>query len=177
VRRKPRPLFTVVIDSNEATKNPYRFGKPHRDELDDGGVIVSHLAEADYSCMLDGELLSVRIESKSLSDLYGVVGKGRNRFASDKPGGLYFESDESGLWKPCELERLRKYKSYLVIEATADQVRAGFERSQISGAAAWASVLCWSVNFGIIPIFAGSWRTGNAACARILEEFAVHFGG
>jgi hypothetical protein len=173
VRRKPRPLFTVVIDTRE--QNPYRFGKPHRDELDDGGVIVSGLGEGDYGCMLDGELLSVRVERKSLSDLYGVVGNGRGRFAGDRKDGMYQVSEESGVWEPCELERLRQFKSYLVIEATADQVRAGYERSQIPGTAAWGSVICWSITYGIIPIFAGSWRTGNAACARILEEFAVHW--
>jgi hypothetical protein len=173
VRRKPRPLFTVVIDTRE--QNPYRFGAPHKNELDDGGVIVSGLEEGDYGCLLEGELLPVRIERKSLSDLYGVVGNGRGRFAGDRKDGMYRDSEESGVWKPCELERLRKFKAYLLIEATADQVRAGYERSQIPGAAAWGSVVSWSLTYNIAPIFAGSWRTGCAACAGILEEFAVQW--
>ena len=171
--RKERPLFTVIIDTREQAA--YRFGAPHRRELEDGGVIVSGLEEGDYGCMLDGELLPVRIERKSLSDLYGVVGNGRGRFAGDRKDGMYRDSEESGVWKPCELERLRKFKSYLVIEATADQVRAGFERSKISGEAAFASVICWACKYNISPIFAGSWRTGNAICTRLLEEFAIHY--
>lgn len=118
---------------------------------------MSGLEEADYSAMLDGELLPVRIERKSLGDLYGVCGFGRERFEA-------------------ELERLRPYRSFLIIEATCDEVRHGFERSKIPGNTVWASVLCWAVKFNISPIFAGSWRTGNAACARLLEEFALHFG-
>ena len=151
--RKIKPLYTVVIDSREQA--PYAFGKPHRRELADGGTIVSGLGEGDYAPMLDGELLPARIERKSLGDLYGVVGHGRERFEA-------------------ELERLRPFRSWLVIEATCEQVRAGYERSRISGEAAFASVLCWSVKHGIAPIFAGSWKMGNAVCARILEEVALH---
>ena len=151
--RKQRPLYSVVIDSREQQR--YRFGHPHRRELGDGGAIIYGLAEGDYAAMLDGILLPCRIERKSLGDLFGVVGYGRERFEA-------------------ELERLRPYRSFLIIEATADQVRAGYERSKISGEAAWASVIHWSVLFNITPIFAGSYRTGNAACARILEEVAVH---
>jgi hypothetical protein len=215
MRRKQRPLFTVVIDSREQT--PYRFGPPHRKELDDGGSIISALDAGDYSCLLNGVLLPVRIERKSLSDLYGVVGHGRGRFAGDKKDGTYRVSEESGEWAQSELLRLRPYKSFLIIEAQADvspseirlrqwlqsiaaerektsnpevdrlagraqlalrtpitdAVRAGYERSQIPGEAAWGSVISWCLQYGIVPLFCGSHRTGNACCARLLEEFAI----
>ena len=151
--RKLKAFYTVCIDSRE--QNPYRFGVPHRRELADGGTIVTGLEEGDYAPMLDGVLLPVRIERKSLGDLYGGVGYGRGRGEA-------------------ELDRLRLFRSWLIIEASIEQVRHGFERSSIPGEAAFASVLCWSVRFSIAPIFCQSWKMGNVVCARILEEFAVH---
>ena len=154
--RKQRPLLSYVTDSRE--QNPYAFSSCQRPDLDFGGSFVYKLDEGDYSVELEANLLPVRIERKSLTDLFACVGRERERFEA-------------------ELERLRQYKAYLMIEATAAQVAHGIERSHVSGKAAMCSVLCWSVRFGIAPIFAGTWRFGNAMAQRILEEFAVHYAG
>ena len=154
--RKEKPLFTAVIDTREQL--PYRFGQPHRRDLADGGTLRYKLDSGDYACELDAVLLPIRIERKSEIDFFACVGRERERFEA-------------------ELERLRPFKSYLLIEATAEQIAAGIERSQVSGKAAMCSALCWSVQFGITPIFAGTWRMGNAICQRILEEFCAHWKG
>jgi DNA excision repair protein ERCC-4 len=151
--RREKPLITFVRDTREGL--PYDFTAPKLSKLDDGGMLEYALDAGDYSCELEGKLLPIRLERKTISDLYGVVGRGRERFER-------------------ELEKLRVYQSYLVIEATAAQVRAGTERSLVSGAAAWGSVLCWSVQFGVIPIFAGDRKGGRDATQFLLEHFAVH---
>jgi hypothetical protein len=163
--RKPKPLYTTVIDTRE--QNPYKFGTPHRRELEDGGVVTYKLDEGDYAVELDGQLLPVRVERKSITDFYAVVGRERERFAGIK-NGLYYGGES-------ELLRLNRFASYLIIEATIDEVYHGIERSRIPGQAAIGSVFCWTVKYGVMPIFAGNWRNGNAICRRILEEFAVHW--
>lgn len=153
MRRADKPLLTFVVDSREQT--PYQFTRPKRREFEDGGTIRMGLGEGDYSVMLDGELLSVRIERKTMVDFFAVVGRGRERFER-------------------ELERLKPYSSWLIIEAVADEIRRGCQRSLVSGEAAFASAICWAVKYNVAPLFCGSRRTGEQICQRILEEFAAH---
>ena len=152
--RREKPIFTVVIDTREQAA--YSFGAPHRRELLDGGTLRYALSEGDYACEVDGVLLTTRIERKSVSDFFGVCGHGRERFER-------------------ELERLRRFSSWLIIEATPEHLKQGFERSMISGDAALGSALSWAVKFGIHPIFAGGRREGNGICRRILEYGAVEY--
>ncbi len=133
----------------------YSFSKPRR-EFDDGGTLCYALDAGDYSVELDGELLPIVIERKSLSDYFGVVGHGRERFER-------------------ELARLRGMTAYLLIEADARTIKAGYERSLVSGNAALASAICWACKFGVNPIFASSRRLGQEICQRLLQEFALHY--
>jgi len=153
---KPKPSLTFIVDTRE--QSPYQFSRAHRRDVAFGGSRRAKLDEGDYGVMIGEELLPIRIERKSIGDLFGVVGKGRERFER-------------------ELDRLSGYASYLMIEATLEQVKHGFERSLVSGEAALGSVLCWSVTFGISPIFAGNWRLGNSVTQRLLEDFAAHYRG
>jgi ERCC4-type nuclease len=152
--RTEKPAITFVIDSRE--QFAYHFSKPKRRELADGGEVTYGLDEGDYACELDGELLPIRIERKSLGDLFGVVGHGRERFER-------------------EMERLARHeRAYLLIEASLAEVKSGYERSLVTGEAALGSVLHWSTQFGVQPVFAGNRRLGNEVCQRILEDFSVH---
>jgi hypothetical protein len=169
-RRAPRPLLSFVIDTREQL--PWDFRIPRRDRFDDAGVVKYALDAGDYSAELDGVLLPIRIERKSIVDFFGVCGRGRERFAGRDGDGLYQSGPNK--WVPSELERLRKYRSYLLIEATAEEVRHGCERSQVSGEAALGSAICWSVSYEINVIFAGDRRNGRDICQRLLEEFAHH---
>lgn len=169
--RNPKPILSFVTDTREQW--PYLFHKPYKKSIfEDGGTLTYKLHEADYSAELDGELLPIRIERKEIGDFFGVVGKGRERFAGRRGDGLY--ETEPGKWVKSELERLRPYRSYLLIEATIEQVRAGCEHSLVYGEAAFASCWCWLARFGVIPIFAGNRRNGRDIAQRLLEEFAEH---
>ncbi len=153
--RKLKPLITFIQDTREQA--PFHFAAPVRREFADGGTRVATLNAGDYSvCLDDSEILSVAIERKSLGDFYGVCGWGRERFER-------------------ELERLTQYDyRAIIIEASADAVLRGFERSQITGRSAMASLCCWSVRFGIPVWFGETHRRAGGMCQRLLEEFAVH---
>lgn len=126
-RRKERPLLTFVVDTREQL--PYQLAQPDKSRFDDGDSLHYCLDAGDYSVELDGELLPIRIERKSIGDYFGVCGKGRERFER-------------------ELERLRAYSSFLLIEASAEEVLRGYELSLIPGVAAYGSALSWCVRFG-----------------------------
>jgi DNA excision repair protein ERCC-4 len=153
--RRPKPLLTFVQDSRE--QNPFTFGAPVRSEFADGGSVVEGLESGDYSVRLDDELLSIRIERKSLGDLFGCCGFERDRFVR-------------------ELERLTAYDQRdLVIEATANHILTGYERSRIPGRSVMASLACWRVQFGLAVWFGENHRRAGGLTQRILEEFAIHY--
>ena len=118
-------------------------------------MAVEGLGEGDYAIRREGELLPVRIERKTLNDFFGCVGQSRERFEA-------------------ELERLRQYQSWLIIESHADEIRAGFVRSRVSGEAALGSAIHWAGIFGIHVVFTGNRHLGQRICQQALEEFAIH---
>ena len=155
--RAPKPVLTFICDTRE--KLVFHFAAPVRREFADGGTIVKGLGlgGADYSCSLDGgeTILPVRVERKSLIDLMGCVGNGRDRFER-------------------ELDALRKYDyRAIVVEATLDDILRGHERSQVSGRAAATSLMGWSVRFECQVWLAENHRRAAGVCQRLLEEFAV----
>lgn len=155
-QRKVRPVIIFLQDSRE--QMPFDFTPPKRREFADGGTMVVGLREGDYSVALDSaQPLSVRLERKSIGDLFGVCGFGRERFER-------------------ELERLRQYEYRgLVIESSASEIHRGFDRSQIPGKTALASVLAWSIQFDLHVFFAGSRSMARAISQRLLEQYAVDF--
>ena len=154
--KRERPRLYFIQDSREQW--PIKFAAPVRREFSDGGTVVRGLGEGDYSVSYDAgvTVLPIRIERKSLGDFYGCVGHGRERFER-------------------ELDRLRAYDyRAIVIEATADDILRGYERSQISPRAAMASLCCWSVQFGVAVWLAENHRRAGGIVQRLLEEFALH---
>jgi len=115
---------------------------------------VGTLATGDYS--IKGHEDAVCCERKSLDDLYGTVGHGRDRFIR-------------------ELERMQSYRfRALVIEATLEQVLTRPPEHQHPCAchgrmlhpnSVVGSVLAWCWRYGIPPIFAGN----RALAARVVE--------
>ena len=135
----------------------YNFAVPNAEHFDDGGVVDVALPEGDYTALVNGESLSICIERKSLADYFMSVGR---------------ERDE--VFVP-RLARMSTYTyAAVIIEASPQHVRAGFERSKVSGLAAWVSALHWGVQYGIHFHFAGNWAMGRLMCQRLLEEFAFH---
>lgn len=172
-QRKEKPLLSFVTDTREQL--PLKFFTPRKDRFDDGGTVEYCLESGDYSCEKDGVLLPIRIERKSHSDYVGVVGRNRDRFAgaANRADGMYQSGPTE--WRKSELERLREFKSYLIIEATAAEVLHGCERSQVPGKAALHSALAWSITYGIHVIFAGDRTHARQIAQFLLEEFAYHY--
>lgn len=156
MRRPPKPALAFLVDSRE--QNPFCFGPPVRKEFRDGGTLVRGLSEGDYSVCIDsGAPLSIRLERKTHTDLLGCVGRERGRFEA-------------------ELERLIQYdRKAIIIEASADDILRGHERSQVSPRAAMASLVCWSVRYDIAIWFGENHRRAGGIAQRILEEYVLHY--
>jgi len=153
--KKNRPLLTFITDDREQA--PFEFAIPDPAKFSDGGFFSDALREGDYSVELDCRRLPIAIERKSLADYYACVGRERERFTA-------------------ELMRLQDYeRAFVLIESTAEGVKAGYERSQVSGLAAWKSALHWSIVYGVQFHFAGNHRMGRMICQALLEEFAWHW--
>ena len=77
--------FTVAVSSNEtAHGSAYRFDNIPAREIQGGGVLYvpttsKYLVTGDYS--IEGLEDRVCVERKTLEDLFGTLGKGRERFA------------------------------------------------------------------------------------------------
>lgn len=153
--RPIKPTLTLIADTRE--QRPFSFAACSRREFVDGGTKIIGLSEGDYSaCIDEGDPLSIRIERKAHGDIVQCCGWERDRFVR-------------------ELDRLTQYEyRAVVIEASADQILKGYERSQISGKSVMASLLCWSVSYNL-PIFFGETHArAGGITQRLLTEFAVH---
>lgn len=139
---KPQPL-RIIQDSREQA--PFRFeGFP-------AVVEVAGLDAGDYS--LAGFERRVAIERKSLPDLVACLGVERERFAR-------------------ELARLRGYDcAAIVIEASADDLRAGHFRAKLNPEAAWQSVLAFAQRYRI-PFF---WSESRADAEETTFHLLRHY--
>jgi ERCC4-type nuclease len=134
--------LTVLIDKRE--QRPWSVDPLRKKE--------ATLQTGDYSIL--GLESHIAIERKSLDDLMGCIGKGRERFER-------------------ELDRLRAYPCrYVIVEANWGDIEAGSYRSKIHPNAAMGSICAWMAR-GIPFLFAGrSDRAGKLAC-RIMYRYAV----
>jgi ERCC4-type nuclease len=114
---------------------------------------VAHLATGDYSIL--GLTDRVAVERKSLEDLFGTLGRGRDRFRD-------------------EFERLAEMDvAGVVIEASlSDIIKRPPEHSRVSPRAVVATVISWSQRWPSIHWwFADSRRLGEIFTFRILERY------
>ena len=66
----------IIEDTDE--KKPLKFTKPYID------MVMRHkLNYGDYSCHYDGQVCPIFFERKSISDLFGTLGKGYHRFKKE----------------------------------------------------------------------------------------------
>ena len=134
----------IVVDSREQC--PFRF------EGFNAVVTVGALEAGDYS--LAGFERRVAIERKSLPDLVACLGVERERFAR-------------------ELARLRGYDcAAVVVEATADDLRAGHFRARLNPEAAWQSVLAFTQRYRIPFIFCDDRSDAERTAFDILRHYA-----
>lgn len=151
--------FVIVVDTREQA--PYDFGRVPAREADGGGTVVigtarEGLATGDYS--IRGLEDQVAVERKTLEDLYGTLGKGRQRFVR-------------------EFERLAELDhAAVVVEATWQEVCRPAEfrarwHSELDPRSAWGTIFAWSQRYPVVWWLMGSRRMGEIATFEILERF------
>lgn len=133
----------IVVDTREQL--PYTFPR----------TVSRALQAGDYS--IDGLEDRVAVERKSLPDLFGSVGKGRDRFRR-------------------EWERLAKMeRAAVVIEASLSDVRCSPPAySAMHPRAVVQTLIAWSVRYDVHVVFAGSRRFGQAYTGFFLAHFYNH---
>lgn len=156
-RGTPRPFpLPIIIDNREQL--PFEFAGLWADKKDGGGPIEvttewGTLASGDYS--LAGHTGSVAVERKSLADLFGTVGQGRERFIR-------------------ELARLNELDcAAVVIEADWKMIFDDPpEWSTLSPKVVFRSVLSWSQRYRNVAWWPMPGRAAAAATTfRILERY------
>lgn len=137
-RKEIRPEdLTVIVDSREQL--PWDFG-PMKCER-------GTLPTADYSIL--GLEHQIAVERKSLPDLLGCIGGGRERFER-------------------ELQRLLAYPARaLIVESTWAEIERGDWRQQVDRNAALGSLIGWCA-MGIPVIMAGHREAAQQFAARFL---------
>jgi DNA excision repair protein ERCC-4 len=156
VDKDGRFAVPVVIDTREQ-KN-FTFEGMTCDAIDGGGpltvpTVLNTLASGDYSLL--GYETRVACERKSLADLYGTIGQGRDRFER-------------------ELARLNAMDwAAVVIEATWPELCAEPPaHTKLPGKIVFRSILAWSVRYPRVHWFpAGPRRLAEITTFRLLERW------
>jgi DNA excision repair protein ERCC-4 len=156
VDKDGRFLVPVKIDTREQL--PWRFDGLSCDQADGGGpltipTVVGTLTSGDYS--LVGYETRVACERKSLADLYGTLGGGRERFER-------------------ELVRLAEMEfAAVVIEATWPELCSDPPpHTQLPPKTVFRSIVAWSVRYPRVHWFpAGPRRLAEITTFRLLERF------
>ena len=139
--------ISVIVDTREQL--PYNFKKEKHIQ-----IVREKLATGDYS--LKGHTDRIIIERKTLTDLLGVIGNGRDRFKR-------------------ELQHLKDNCEFpvLLIEGSVsdifDKYALPFE-SKIHQNSVIGSLISWSVKFGVQIIFAGNRAKGELITAKYLTK-------
>lgn len=141
--RKAAPV--ILIDTRE--QRPLDFAKwPTR---------VVTLPTGDYS--IEGLTHVIAFERKSLSDLFGTVGNGRERF---------------------EREIVRASRLYyfgIVIEATLEELLMGTPHSQMNPRSVIGSLHAWELRYPSIHVhFAGTRPLAAALVRKLLHKCAEY---
>lgn len=150
-------FIPVLVDSAEQL--PYTFAGMKCDKADGGGPLTiptqrANLEWGDYSLL--GFEKQVSIERKSHSDLFGTLGRGRDRFER-------------------ELAALAAYRwAAVVIEASWEEIcTTAPPHSEMEPKTVFRSILAWSVRYPRIHWFAaGPRRLAEVTTFRLLERFA-----
>ena len=153
-------LFEIVIDTREQT--PWKFEGIRADKKDGFAIIRVNtcrgtLKSGDYS--LKGYENIISIERKSLADLYGTIGQGRERFEA-------------------ELERLGKnyYFAAVIVESAFDRALTDPPRhSNLNPKTVFRSIVAWQARYPRIQwIFPGnSRRDAEVYAFRLLEKIWI----
>lgn len=145
-----------MIDNRE--KLPYTFDGLRADAREGGGplavpVKVATLASGDYS--LEGFETRIAVERKSLADLFGTIGQGRERFER-------------------ELARLNEFEfAAVVVEAEWSEILSGGPiHSKLSPKTVFRSVNAWEQRYTRVHWhFLPGRDIAEVKTFRVLERF------
>lgn len=148
--------FTVIIDTRE--QSPYCFQSFKSDARDKSLPLIiptttATLKTGDYSIL--GHESEITIERKSLQDLYGTIGGGRDRFER-------------------ELSRMSEFKiAHVVVEAGwLETLKDPPFRTKLSPKTIFRSINAWEQEFPMIHWqFMGIKALAEHKTFRILERF------
>lgn len=146
----------IVVDTREQAG--YTFAGLKSDAVDGGHVMTVRterrtLKSGDYS--LSGFETRVAVERKSLADLFGTIGQGRDRFER-------------------ELERLNAFDfAVVMVESTWPEILASPPtHSKLNPRTVSRSVIAWQQRYTKVHWFlAGNRRMAEGFTLRILERF------
>lgn len=139
----PPPSFVIVVDTREQLPFPFPDGVE---------TVRGTLRSGDYS--VKGLEDKVAVERKSLTDLYGSVTRGRERFER-------------------EIQRLSELEyAMVVIEASwVDLIRNPPPRTEVKPRSVVATIIAWEHRYGV-PFHAyGPRALGARLTFRTLERF------
>jgi len=120
----------IVIDTREQL--PLKFNHPYITE-----IINTKLIIGDYSCILEnGVIIPYYFERKSMSDLFGTMGKGYKRFKKEM-----IRAQENNI------------KLILIIEGSLLKVLKGSPHSTIEGIIIVKKLFTLWIRYGLISIF------------------------
>ncbi len=141
----PPESVAVLVDNRE--QQPWDLA-PLRME-------TGTLQSGDYSLSADGWRDLIRVERKSLPDLIGVVGAGRERFER-------------------EIERLQAFPTrVLIVEADWADIDAGHWRGNVTPKTVRNSLGSWMVR-GVNVVLAGNRARAQEIARELLYRVALH---
>ncbi len=138
----------IIIDTREQKSYSFSSITPHPPT-----TIIRTLKTGDYS--IDGfDISGITLERKSLSDLFGSLGKGRKRFIK-------------------ELERMSKFDyAAVIIEAEwSTVIRHPPTRSKLNPKSVYASIIAWQQRYGIHFWLVPNRQFAEKTTFRILERY------
>jgi ERCC4-type nuclease len=121
--------FTIIRDSREKKGKGWQF----RSSANCDGVEVAKLDTGDYS--IKGCEHLIMIERKTITDLWGSLIQGRERFTREMERAKYIPH------------------RYLIIEATLSDIMKGIRYSKVKPQTILASLVSLEVKYGIHVIF------------------------
>jgi len=139
--------ISVIVDTREQL--PYQFYRQKHIKVVKDKLIAGDYALKDYED-------KIIIERKTLPDLYGIIGNGRDRFKR-------------------ELQQLKDGCEFpiLLIEGNVSDIFNEFALpyySKIHPNAVIGSLISWSVKYGVHIIFAGNRTKGELITAKYLTR-------
>jgi ERCC4-type nuclease len=150
--------FVILVDQREGLPYSFRGLRADADKerrMLDVRTRTEYLITGDYT--ISGMEDRIAIERKSLSDLFGSCGGGRERFQA-------------------EHERLSTMEfSAVVIESSlSEMLRNPPATSRMLPKSIFRTSLSWPIRYGVHWIWAGDRRMGEICTFRLLEKFYQH---